>query len=50
MSDTENVEWQELEDPNNQTDMPADAQNGELNLEAIYDVPVRVSAVLGKQV
>lgn len=50
MSDTENVDWQELEE---QSDPAAsatqsDGQNAEISLEAIYDVPVRVSAVLGK--
>lgn len=50
MSDTENVDWQELEE---QSDPAADAAqsddpNSEISLEGIYDVPVRVSAVLGK--
>jgi len=50
MSDTENVDWQELEEQSDPADSAAqsDAQNAEVSLEAIYDVPVRVSAVLGK--
>lgn len=50
MSDTENVDWQELEEQSDPEGAPADAegQNAETSLEAIYDVPVRVSAVLGK--
>ena len=50
MSDTENVDWQELEEQSSPADATADAdgQNVESSLEAIYDVPVRVSAVLGK--
>ena len=50
MSDTENVDWQELEeqsDPAGTSD-DTEGQNAESSLEAIYDVPVRVSAVLGK--
>ena len=50
MSDTENVDWQELEEQSDPAGAPEDAegQNAESSLEAIYDVPVRVSAVLGK--
>ena len=50
MSDTENVDWQELEEQSSPADATADAdgQKVESSLEAIYDVPVRVSAVLGK--
>ena len=50
MSDTENVDWQELEEQSDPADSAAqsDGQNAEVSLEAIYDVPVRVSAVLGK--
>ena len=50
MSDTENVDWQELEESNNPEATPEGegGQDGEIRLEAIYDVPVRVSAVLGK--
>lgn len=50
MSDTENVDWQELEDQGGTADAGAEAGTppSEVSLEAIYDVPVRVSAVLGK--
>lgn len=50
MSDTENVDWQELEEQGDASDAGTDAgaPTSELSLEAIYDVPVRVSAVLGK--
>lgn len=50
MSDTEDVDWQELEEQSDPAQAPAegDAQSAEASLEAIYDVPVRVSAVLGK--
>lgn len=50
MSDTENVDWQELEENNDTSVTPDDGSNpnGGVTLEAIYDVPVRVSAVLGK--
>ncbi|HPF46696.1 MAG: flagellar motor switch protein FliN [Alphaproteobacteria bacterium] len=50
MSDTENVDWQELENQgasSNGSDK-GKGQADEKSLEAIYDVPVRVSAVLGK--
>lgn len=50
MSDTENVDWQELESSTDPAGgVPAeDGQTSDVSLEAIYDVPVRVSAVLGK--
>lgn len=54
MSDTDNVDWQELEEPDNPlgdgngAGGGGDDQSAETSLEAIYDVPVRVSAVLGK--
>ena len=50
MSDTENVDWQELEEQNDPAGANAvtDGQIAEGSLEAIYDVPVKVSAVLGK--
>lgn len=50
MSDTENVDWQELEEQEDTADAAAEtgATASEVSLEAIYDVPVRVSAVLGK--
>jgi flagellar motor switch protein FliN/FliY len=52
MSDTdteaENVDWQELEESNDPAASPDPGELGESSLEAIYDVPVRVSAVLGK--
>ena len=50
MSDTENVDWQELEGSSDPMGgVPAEeGQSAEVSLEAIYDVPVRVSAVLGK--
>lgn len=50
MSDTENVDWQELEESSDPIGgVPAEeGQSSEVSLEAIYDVPVRVSAVLGK--
>ncbi|MCF6215643.1 MAG: flagellar motor switch protein FliN [Emcibacter sp.] len=52
MSDTENMDWQELD----QGDTASDTSNQEKNneepegagdLEAVFDVPVKVSAVLG---
>ncbi len=50
MSDTENVDWQELEDQGDAAAAGAEAGGtpADVSLEAIYDVPVRVSAVLGK--
>ena len=50
MSDTENVDWQELENQDASSNDSANSQDqaDEKSLEAIYDVPVRVSAVLGK--
>ncbi len=50
MSDTENVDWQELEDQGDTAAAGTDAGGTptDVSLEAIYDVPVRVSAVLGK--
>lgn len=50
MSDTENVDWQELESSSDPAGgVPVEeGQSAEVSLEAIYDVPVRVSAVLGK--
>ena len=50
MSDTENVDWQELEEQNDPAGATANADglSTEASLEAIYDVPVKVSAVLGK--
>lgn len=53
MSDTENMDWQELdtEGAATDTDSPAqsDAQDEEVggDLEAVFDVPVKVSAILG---
>lgn len=50
MSDKENVDWQKL-DPSDETSQSLAEKAGpitEVSLEAIYDVPVRVSAVLGK--
>ncbi|MAU40196.1 MAG: flagellar motor switch protein FliN [Kordiimonas sp.] len=54
MSDTENVDWQELEsNDGTEAGLPAtEKNNGETktagDLEAVFDVPVKVSAVLGK--
>ncbi len=50
MSDTENVDWQELEEQSEPAEGSSNGGGppGESSLEAIYDVPVRVSAVLGK--
>jgi len=53
MSDTENMDWQELENSDTET---ADTTNESVasddmasgDLEAVFDVPVKVSAVLGK--
>lgn len=52
MSDTENMDWQELDqnaaggDPENQAGAtPEPDSTGDL--EAVFDVPVKVSAVLG---
>jgi flagellar motor switch protein FliN/FliY len=50
MSDTENMDWQELDqgDTATATNEP-DADDDEVggDLEAVFDVPVKVSAVLG---
>ncbi len=50
MSDTENVDWQELEEQGGGAEAGSNAKSSgaDVSLEAIYDVPVRVSAVLGK--
>ena len=53
MSDTENMDWQELDQSDNATDMAsqeaATNESSEVggDLEAVFDVPVKVSAVLG---
>ncbi len=52
MSDTENMDWQELDQDQTSPDsgeMTQDAENSEAggDLEAVFDVPVKVSAVLG---
>lgn len=50
-TETESVEWQELEKPEEsspEAPTEANAESAEVSLEGIYDVPVRVSAVLGK--
>ncbi|WP_321394039.1 flagellar motor switch protein FliN [Emcibacter sp.] len=52
MSDTENMDWQELEgtsadDGGAGADIDAENVNTG-DLEAVFDVPVKVSAVLGK--
>lgn len=50
MSDTENVDWQKLDPSAEASETLANKAGNatEVSLEAIYDVPVRVSAVLGK--
>lgn len=53
MSDTENMDWQELEGSetqasNNANDAVVDEDMSTGDLEAVFDVPVKVSAVLGK--
>lgn len=53
MSDTENMDWQELDKGDGSTDMagqesaPDENFEGAGDLEAVFDVPVKVSAVLG---
>lgn len=53
MSDTENMDWQELDQGNSAPDMAdqgtATSENDDAggDLEAVFDVPVKVSAVLG---
>ncbi|MBL4894030.1 MAG: flagellar motor switch protein FliN [Emcibacter sp.] len=53
MSDTENMDWQELDPEDATTDTNNPAQEDETDeegggdLEAVFDVPVKVSAVLG---
>ncbi len=53
MSDTENMDWQELDQGDSTPDTGAaqvgdtDAAEGGGDLEAVFDVPVKVSAVLG---
>lgn len=53
MSDTENMDWQELEGSetktlDNASDAVVDEELAAGDLEAVFDVPVKVSAVLGK--
>jgi len=52
MSDTENMDWQELENtqPDETAEAPASGEESATSgdLEAVFDVPVKVSAVLGK--
>lgn len=53
MSDTENMDWQELDKEDTATEESSPAQDSEEpdeaggDLEAVFDVPVKVSAVLG---
>ncbi len=52
MSDTENMDWQELDQEKTSPDtgdVVPDTENAEAggDLEAVFDVPVKVSAVLG---
>ncbi|PCJ41875.1 MAG: flagellar motor switch protein FliN [Alphaproteobacteria bacterium] len=54
MSDTENMDWQELDQGDSTPDGGAATQGGGADvaegggdLEAVFDVPVKVSAVLG---
>lgn len=53
MSDTENMDWQELDQGDTATDTSGQAMGtgvqaeGSGDLEAVFDVPVKVSAVLG---
>ena len=53
MSDTENMDWQELDQSDDATDMASQGaatnESSEVSgdLEAVFDVPVKVSAVLG---
>ncbi|MCF6195220.1 MAG: flagellar motor switch protein FliN [Emcibacter sp.] len=54
MSDTENMDWQELDQGDATPDGAdtaqgggADVAEGSGDLEAVFDVPVKVSAVLG---
>lgn len=50
MSDTENLDWQELDKDAASTDADDQESNDDEiggDLEAVFDVPVKVSAVLG---
>ncbi|NOZ43398.1 MAG: flagellar motor switch protein FliN [Alphaproteobacteria bacterium] len=53
MSDTEDMDWQELDQNGPATDTESPAQSpaadeeGTGDLDAVFDVPVKVSAVLG---
>jgi len=53
MSDTEDMDWQELDQNGPATDIespaksPAADEEGTGDLDAVFDVPVKVSAVLG---
>ena len=53
MSDTENMDWQELDQNDGETQASDPSQAGpddteaSGDLEAVFDVPVKVSAVLG---
>ncbi len=50
MSDTENMDWQELDQGDSAVDTSGQDSGGDEaggDLEAVFDVPVKVSAVLG---
>ena len=47
MSDSENVDWQELNEGEANNQAAEDTSEGAGDLEAVFDVPVKVSAVLG---
>ena len=51
MSDTENMDWEELEGNPDAAEAGAEVDTENVStgdLEAVFDVPVKVSAVLGK--
>lgn len=47
MSDSENIDWQDLNDGEDSNQAPDNSSEGAGDLEAVFDVPVKVSAVLG---
>ena len=47
MSDSENIDWQDLNDGEADNQAAEEPSEGAGDLEAVFDVPVKVSAVLG---
>ncbi len=47
MSDSENIDWQEINEEDAEEQRADNTSEGAGDLEAVFDVPVKVSAVLG---